>query len=292
MRRGFCFVLLLSSAAVAAQDRPLPDMKPFLEQVRDRLQTDRSLQSSYSYVEKRREFNLDKNGRTVSTSEKVFENYPGFPGEPRWERLISEDGKPVPAKKLEEEDRRRQQKAEAYVRRMKEQPDQEHARQMREYTEAQRRAKAVVADIFNVYDVRMLRREAVEGIDTIVFSLTPRRGARPQTDEGGDMLHFSVTAWVSESDFELVRVDVVGIDTLKMGLGIGLFARLHEGARLTFIRRKINGEVWLPASTIYEGSARLGLIKVVRQRGEYEFSNYRKFTVETQSTFGRPPVKP
>ena len=292
MRRGFCFVLLLLSPTVAAQDRPLPDMKPFLEQVRDRLQTDRSLQSSYSYVEKRREFNLDKNGRTVSTSEKVFENYPGFPVEPRWERLISEGGKPVPAKKLEEEDRRRQQKAEAYVRRMQEKPEQEHARQMREYTEAQRQAKAVVADIFNVYDVRMLRRETVEGIDTIVFSLTPRRGARPQTDEGGDMLHFSVTAWVSESDFELVRIDVLGIDTLKMGLGIGLFARLHEGARLTFIRRKINGEVWLPASTVYEGSARLGLIKVVRQRGESEFSNYRKFTVDTQSTFGKPPVKP
>ena len=43
---------------------------------------------------------------------------------------------------------------------------------------------------------------------------------------------------------------------------------------------------------MYEGSARLGLIKTVRQRGESEFSNYRKFTVDTQSSFGRPPVKP
>jgi hypothetical protein len=225
-------------------------------------------------------------------SEKVFESYPGFPGEPRWERLIAEDGTPVPAKKLEEEERRRQKKAESYARRLEEQPEQERARQRRQHDEAQRQTNEIVADLFRVYDVRMLRRETVDGHETIVFSLTPRPGAKAQTREGRDMRHFGVTAWVSESDFELVRRDVLGIDTVKMGLGIGLFARLHEGAKLTFVRRKINGEVWLPAASRYEGSARLGLIKTVRQRGESEFSNYRKFTVDTQSSFGRPPVKP
>jgi hypothetical protein len=292
MRRGFFVVLLLVRAASAAQDRPLPELEPFLNEVRERLQTDRTLQSSYSYVETRRELKLDKRGRTTAVSERVFESYPGFPGEPRWERLIAEDGTPLPAKKLEEQDRRRQERAESYARRLEEQPDQECARQRRQHEEAQRKANEVVADIFRVYDVRMLRRETVDGHATIVFSLTPRAGAKPRTHEGGDMRHFGVTAWVSESDFELVRLDVVGIHTVKMGLGIGLFARLHEGARLTFVRRKINGEVWLPATSMYEGSARLGLIKTVRERGESEFSNYRKFTVDTQSSFGRPPVKP
>jgi hypothetical protein len=291
MRSGFIVVLLLVHAA-SAQDQPLPALEPFLNEVRERLQTDRTLQSSYSYVETRRELKLDRNGRTTSVSEKVFESYPGFPGEPRWERLIAEDGTPVPAKKLEEEERRRQKKAESYARRLEEQPEQERARQRRQHDEAQRQTNEIVADLFRVYDVRMLRRETVDGHETIVFSLTPRPGAKAQTREGRDMRHFGVTAWVSESDFELVRRDVLGIDTVKMGLGIGLFARLHEGAKLTFVRRKINGEVWLPAASRYEGSARLGLIKTVRQRGESEFSNYRKFTVDTQSSFGRPPVKP
>ena len=295
MRSGFFVALLLVHAASAAQDRPLPELEPFLNEVRERLQSDRTLQSSYSYVETRRELKLDKHGRTTGVSERVFESYPAFPGEPpweRWERLIAEDGTPVPAKKLEEQDRRRQKKAESYARRLAEQPEQEHARQRRQHEEAQRQTNGMVADIFRVYDVRMLRREGVDGHETIVFSLTPRTGAKPRTREGRDMRHFAVTAWVSESDFELVRLDVVGIHTVKMGLGIGLFARLHEGARLTFVRRKINGEVWLPATSVYEGSARLGLIKTVRQRGESEFSNYRKFTVDTQSSFGRPPVKP
>ena len=292
-RRGFCAVLLLThTATIAAQERPLPELESFLEQVRERLQTDSSLQSGYTYVETRRELKLDKHGRTTGVSEKVFESYPGFPGESRWERLIAEDGKPVPAAKLADGDRRRQKEAESYARRLQQNPEREQARQRRLQQESQQHAGEVVADLVRVYETRMLRREMLDDHETIVFSLSPRRDAKPRTREGRDMRHFSATAWVSESDFELVRLDVAAIHTVKMGLGVGLFARLHEGASLTFARRKINGEVWLPAKSIYEGSARLGLVKVIRQRGESEFSNYRKFTVDTRSSFVPPPVKP
>jgi hypothetical protein len=96
--------------------------------------------------------------------------------------------------------------------------------------ESQQQASEVVADIFRVYEIRMLRREMVDDHQTIAFSLTPRRDAKPRTREGRDMSHFSATAWVSESDFELVRLTVIAIHSVKMGLGVGLFARLHEGA--------------------------------------------------------------
>jgi hypothetical protein len=280
MRSGLFVVLvvflLMRAAASAAPDRPLPEVGPFLEEARERLQTDRTLQSDYTYVETRRELKLDKRGRATSVSEKVFESYPGFPGEPRWERLIAEDGTPVPVEELEERDRRRLKKAESYVRRLQEHPEQEQARQLRQQKKAQQLASEVVADIFRVYEIRMLSREMVDDHHAIAFSLTPRPGAKPRTREGRDMRHFGVTAWVSESDFELVRIEVVAIHTVKMGLGVGLFARLHEGARLSFVRRKINGEIWLPATSIYEWSARLGLVRTVRQRGESEFTDYRK----------------
>jgi len=293
MRRDFFVVLLVIHAATsAAQERPLPELAPFLAEARERLQTNGTLQSGYTYVETRRELKLDKHGRSTGVSEKVFEIYPGFPGEPRWERLIAEDGTPVPAAKLEDGDRGRQTKAESYARRIKDDPEREQARQLRLQKESQQQASEVVADIFRVYEIRMLRREMVGDHETITFSLTPRRDAKPRTREGRDMRHFSGTAWVSESDFELVRLELAAIHTVKMGLGVGLFARVHEGASATFVRRKINGEVWLPATSIYEGSARLGLVKILRQRGESEFSNYRKFTVDTESSFVPPKVKP
>ena len=45
----------LSVTALVAQERPLPDQESFLREVRTRLQTDSTLQSSYIYVETRRE---------------------------------------------------------------------------------------------------------------------------------------------------------------------------------------------------------------------------------------------
>src|SRR5512147_1563711 len=88
--------LLFLAPVVRAQDRPLPDPAVFMPEVKKRLQTDQTLQSSYSYVETRRERKLDGKGRATSESVRVIENYPGLPGEPRWERVISENGRPVP----------------------------------------------------------------------------------------------------------------------------------------------------------------------------------------------------
>jgi hypothetical protein len=285
-RTSIVIVVLLTGIAVHAQERPLPDLTVFMPEVKKRLQTDQSLQSSYSYVETRRERKLDGDGRVTSESVKVIENYPGLPGEPRWERLISEDGKPVPVKDLEKQDRERREKAEQYARRLASQPEKERTRQTRDWEKDRRETAEVVDDIFRVYDIKMEGREGIDGHDTIRFALTPRAKADPKTRDGGMMRHFSVMAWVSESDYELVRVRVEAID--NVGIGLGLLAKVNKGARLTFERRKINGEVWLPASAAYSFNARVAMLKRLRRSATLEFSNYRKFTVDTSSTFSRP----
>jgi hypothetical protein len=278
--------VLLTAIALHAQERPLPDLAVFMPEVKKRLQTDQSLQSSYSYVETRRERKLDGSGRVTSESVKVIENYPGLPGEPRWERLISEDGKPVPAKDLEKQDRERREKAEEYARRLTRQPDKERARQTRDWEKDRREMAEIVDDIFRVYDIKMIGRENIDAHDTIHFTLTPRPNADPKTRDGGMMRHFTVVAWVSESDYELVRVRVEAID--NVGIGLGLLAKVNKGARLAFDRRKVNGEVWLPAVASYSFNARVGLIKMLRRTATMEFSNYKKFTVDTSSSFASP----
>jgi hypothetical protein len=280
-------VVLLNVSVPVAQDRPLPDQESFLREVRTRLQTDSTLQSGYIYVETRREQKLDSRGRVEQESVKVYESYPGLPGEDRWERLISENGRPRAASDLEKELRTRQKKAEAMVREATDQPAQQQARQQREYASRRREFDAVLDDLFLVYNIHMERREWLDGHETIVFSLTPRREAKPRTREGSQMRTFAVRAWISESDRELVRVDVEAIDTLSMGFG--LLARLHKGAKLSFLRTKVNDEVWLPSRVTYSGSARVGLVAVVRRSGMSEFSGYRKFSVDTSTTY-RPPT--
>ena len=100
------------------------------------------------------------------------------------------------------------------------------------------------------------------------------------------MRHFLVHAWISEDDHELVRLDAEAIDNLSFGFGV--VARLNKGAQLSFIRRKVNGEVWLPAVVNYSGSARVGMLVTLRRSGTSEFSGYRKYTVDTSSTIAAP----
>jgi len=280
------FALLIAGATLAAQDRPLPDRESFLSETRKHLQTDSALQSSYVYVETRREQKLDTQGRISSESIKVFESSPGLPGEARVERLIAENGRPVPAEELAKQDRERLTKAAGMVRRLAEDEPKERARQERAYQKARRERDAAVNDIYTVFDIRMVGRERIEGHDTIAFSLTPKADAKPRTTEGRQMQHFKVQAWISESDFELVKLDAEATDTLSFGLGV--LARLHKGARLSFLRRKINGEVWLPAVASYSGSARVSLLFTLRRSGSSEYSDYRKYSVDTSSTIAKP----
>ena len=269
-----------------AQERPLPDFEAFTAQVKTRLQTDADLQTGYSFTERRVEQKLDGSGRVNSQSVKVFEVYPALPGEEPYRRLIEENGKPVPPATLEKKDRERQKHVESYAREQSERTESDRRKAAQTYQKWLKERQEAIDDIFNVFDVRMLSREAIDGHDTIRFSLTPIPNARPRTDSGKMMRHFTAHAWISESDYELVRVQVEAVDTVSFGLG--LLARLHEGATATYQRRKVNREIWLPEKVTYRGSGRVLLVRRMRLGGYSEFSNYRKFGVDTATTIGEP----
>lgn len=284
--RLVCLVLVLLSTP-AAQERPLPDYDRFAAQVKTHLATDEERQSGYRFMERRVEQKLDGSGRVTDESVKLFEVYPGLPGEDRYRRLVEEDGKRVRQEQLAKEDRERQKRVESYARKVAStaKPSQRQA-VARDEDKARREYSAAVDDVFRVYDIQMVRREAIEGHDTILATLTPKPGVKPLTRDGKVMQHFKARAWISESDYELVRVEIEAIDTLSFGLG--LLARVHKGTVAAYERRKVNNEVWLPAVVTWTASARVALVRRLRLRGVSEFSDYRKFTVDTSTTYGSP----
>jgi hypothetical protein len=281
--RALALVVLLL-AVPSAQERPLPDFHAFAAEVKKHLATDEERQSGYVFNERRVEQKVNGAGRVTGESVKVYEVYPGLPGENRYLRLVEEDGRATPPDRLAKQDAERRKKAEEYAR--KQAVPSERQRDAREQDKARREYSDAVEDIFRVYDIQMLRREPIEGIDTILAALTPKPGARPQTDDGKVMRHFKARAWISESDYELVRVEIEAIDNLSFGLG--LLARVHKGTVATYQRRKVNGETWLPAEVTWTASARVLLLRRLRLRGVSEFSNYRRYSVDTRTTIGAP----
>jgi hypothetical protein len=267
-----------------AQERPLPDFNTFAAEVKKHLARDEERQSGYVFNERRVEQKLNAAGRVTSESVKIYEVYPGLGDEDRYRRLIEEDGRATPPDRLAKQDSERRMKAEEYAR--KQAVASERQKEAREQDTARRELSAAVEDIFRIYNIQMLRREPIDGIDTIFATLTPKAGARPQTDDGKIMRHFKARAWVSESDYELVRVEIEAIDDLSFGLG--LLARVHKGTVATFERRKVNGETWLPAEVTWTASARVLLLRRLRLRGVSEFSNYRRYSVDTKTTISAP----
>ena len=274
-------IVVMLAAGPFAQERPLPDFDTFAAQVRTRLATDEERQSGYTFEERRTEQKVDGNGRVTSESAKVFEVYPGLPGEPRYRRLIEEHGRHLVPDKLARQDRERQQQVESYTNAQASESKRQKA--AREQEKARRRYNTAIDDLFRIYDIRMVRREPLNGHTTIFATLEPKDAVKPQTDDGKIMRNFKARAWISESDYELVRVEIEAVRDLSFGLG--LLARVHKGTVATFERRKVNNEVWLPAKVTWTASGRLLLVRRLRLRGIYEFSGYKKFSVDTSTTY-------
>ena len=285
MRLLVLALLVTAIAAVhAQQERPLPNYDAFAAEVKKHLATDEERQSGYMFVERRIEQKLDSGGRTTSETTKVFEVYPGLPGEARYRRLIEENGRVLMPEKLAQQDRERQKDAESYVKAQASESQRQKA--ARENEKARRRYGAAIDDIFRIYDIRMVRRESIDGHDTILATLVPKDGVKPQTDDGEIMRHFKARAWISESDYELVRVELEAVSVLSFGMG--LLARVHKGTVASYERRKVNNEVWLPAKVTWSASGRVLLVRRLRLRGISEFSGYRKFSVDTSTTYAQP----
>ena len=276
-------ILAASPDAVRGQDRPLPDVQTLLQAIRGHLQTDALRQSRYVFVETRRDITRDPaTGRVVSETVNVFESYPGLPDRPRWKRQIVKNGHALTAAALADQDRERQRYVLKYAARMERASQADRASQTRQREKERRESDESIEEALRVYSFRVMGREGLEGRDTIALAFSPKPGVAPRTRDGKLLTKFAGTAWISEADFEVARLAIEAIDTVSIGLG--MVARIHKGSRLVFDRRKVNDEEWLPAAASYSVSARLLLLKKVRTDAVVEFSDYRKFSVLTETT--------
>ena len=72
----------------------------------------------------------------------------------------------------------------------------------------------------------------------------------------------------------------------------GLFlARLNPGAKMVFEATRVSSELWLPKRLRLTGSGRVGLIKRLSKDEQIEWSNYKRFSVDSKIVTS-PPRRP
>ena len=285
MLKGIVVTVGVAGATLlGAQDRQLPQPDVFLANARLHLRSDRKLLSQYTYVQRTRDLHLTKLGKVEPGPEKLYEIYPGLRHRDEYRRLVAIDGKPRDPADLAADDQKHQKKTlEALAKRERESPGDREKRLRLEAAEL-REEEETIGDLFRVYDFRLVERQPIDGHSTIVVDFTPRRNAAPITANGKLLKKAKGRAWVSEDDYEVARVEAEILDDVPLGL---FLAKFYKGTTVSFDRRKVNDEVWLPARARFNLSGR-ALVRKFRIDAVIQYSDYRKFSIETDTTFKVP----
>jgi hypothetical protein len=275
---------LALAATDGSEGRPLPDTRTFLEEVRQNLRSDRLLLEQYTFTEKRIERRLDGKGGVKKTKTETFEVYPSAEPGDMYRRRIARDGDPISAAELAEEDRRQAERTEKSQRRLAEEDEAARAKRRAKQEEELRQEKEVIDELFHMDDLVMEGRETLDGRPTIVIAFSPRPGYKPATAGGKVLQKLAGRAWIDEGDRQLVRIEARLLENL--GVGPAGVARLQKGATSYFYRRKVNDEIWLPAEARFTGSARVLLFFGASVDALFEYGDYRKFSVSTDTEVG------
>ncbi len=282
--------LVASLAAVAVAQSaapPLPNRDQFVREVRERVQLDYEVQTNYTYIEKRRDVKLSKFGKVTVGPLRTFEVYPSKKPGRTYKRLIAIDGKPLDAAELAQRDEEHRRNMLAAIEREKTETPAERAERLKKEADDQRERDAIINDAFAIFEPALVGRETIDGQSVVVATLTPRQHVEPKTREGRWMKKFGGRIWIAEADRQVVKIDMAANDDISIGLG--LVGRVHQGSRLVFSRRKVNGETWLPAEARIDASGKTLLFRAFQIHMRTEYFDYKKWSVDTSVTFSAPP---
>ena len=272
--------------APAPQPSALPEIHAFLDQVRRGLHTDEVLLDRYTFSEKRIERRFDRKGNVKSVELESYEVYPSAEPGHTYRKLVARNGRRLPHAEIASQDA----KQNARIARDTADPAAAARRRASREESFRRREQEVIDELFRVYDIAITGRETLDGRPAIVVAFRPRPGVASKSRAGKILQKFEGRAWVDEEDRQLVRAEGKLIDNFSYGLGV--LARLYKGATAYFQRRKVNGEVWLPAEARFTGVARLFLFKGISIDSLSEYSDYKKFSVATNSEVGTEKSPP
>jgi hypothetical protein len=260
----------------------LPDLQVLLGEVRERLHSDDFLLDQYTFTEKQTERRLDTGGNVKKITTSLYEVYPSPEPGRNYRKLVERDGKPLTAKELAKEDQKQEAKEARKAARLY---GEDASRRASAESERRLKETKTIDELFRLYEFRIVGRETLDGRGAIVVTFEPRPGVKTETRGGKILKKFTGRAWVDEEDRQLVRVEAKL--TGDLSFGFGLLAKLKKGSHAQIQRRKVNDEIWLPAEARFVGHGRLFLVKGLHIDALSEYSDYRKFTVETEAAASR-----
>jgi hypothetical protein len=227
----------------------------------------------YTWQANSLERHFDSRGKVEFTRREVWETLV-LDGQPH-RRTLERDGKPLSP----EEQRSEQKKLDQAFRKLSSETPAEKQRRQEEAEKSRKREFAFLSEIPDLFDLRLEGESTVDGRPVWVVSGAPRPGAKPKSRDAKMLLKVRGRMWIDKATHQWAKVEAETTDTISWGL---FLARLNSGAKLTFEQTEVSSDLWLPKRLFLTGSGRVGLVKRLAQDQEIQWSNYKKFSVDSK----------
>ena len=264
----FLAVVVCVPALLAAQEAR--------EIVRRSVELDRAndkIARQYTFLQRQDFRTLDGSGAVKSRNTATYD-ITLLEGSP-YRRLVSRNDKPLSP---DEEKREQERLNRSIAERTHETPEQRQRRL--DDAEARRnRLRDELREIPEAFDFTLAGQERLYGSDVWVIDARPHPGYRPKYQLARFIGKVKGRLWISEQDYQWVKANFETLDTVSVG---GIVLRLAKGSRVELEQTRVNGEVWLPKSVTVRANARVLLVKSLRLDIDYDFSDYKKFQVDSR----------
>ncbi len=218
------------------------------------------------------ERHFDSHGKVESTKQEQWETLI-LDGQAQ-RRMLERDGKPL----SESDQRSEQKKLDREANKLSKETPAEKQRRLDDAEKQRKREFAFLSEIPDLFDLKLEGESTVDGRPVWVVSGRPRPGAQPKSRDAKVLLKVRGRMWIDKVTYQWAKVEAETLETISWGL---FLARLNPGAKLVFEQTEVNSEIWLPKRLFLAGSGRVGLLKRITQDQEIQWSNYRKFSVNS-----------
>jgi hypothetical protein len=258
---------------VAAAGGQTPDVRELVRRSIAQDQLDWMRMKDYTWRAQSIEKHLDSRGNVQSIKREKWETLilDGLPHR----RMLEKDGKPLSP----QEERAEQKKLDEAARKIGVETPAQKRQRMLDADRDRKREFAFLSEIPELFDLRLEGETTIGGRPVWVISGAPRPNAQPHSREGRLLMKVRGKLWLDKATCQWAKVEVETTGTISWGV---FLARLNPGARLVFEQGQVDEGLWFPKRLFMAGSGRLGLVKKLSQEQEVNWSDYRKFSVDSK----------
>ncbi|HEX3967175.1 MAG TPA: hypothetical protein VHW70_04355 [Edaphobacter sp.] len=270
------------TAQVERMERPLPDVAELLRAVQANQKASEAVAKDYLYRSVVTEEALDGHGGVKKSESEEYDIFWLQGVEVR--RLVKKNGRELsPEEQKKESERIDKEVARAKERRAK-------AEEKGKDTGPRGEELVTVSRLLELGSFTNARRERVNGRDAIAVDFAGDPKAKTKSKFEEVIRDMAGTAWMDEQDKVMVKAQGHFINNFKVGGG--LVVNIQKGTSFEMLQRKINDEVWLPATFEGRGSFRFLLFAGLNGTVRMVDSDYRKFKATSTILPGMSTVEP